>query len=111
MPLKYLQNLGLIAFNFVSSVSSWKKKTSPAAASESEAEAEAFASALASKKDATLLEFTPPSAGSAIPCSNLSSKSKPETLIGSTLLWLMLRTPIGYPRYLLFHLFDLNDRN
>ncbi|NP_001237694.1 uncharacterized protein LOC100527038 [Glycine max] len=60
LPLKSLQNLGLIAFNFASSVSSWKKKTSPAAASESEAEAEAFASALASGKEATLLEFYSP---------------------------------------------------
>ncbi|KAL9324066.1 hypothetical protein ACSQ67_008923 [Phaseolus vulgaris] len=51
-PLKSLQNLGLIAFNFANSVSSWKKKTTLA---QSEAEQRAFASALTSGKEATLL--------------------------------------------------------
>ncbi|KAG4908332.1 hypothetical protein AAZX31_20G191000 [Glycine max] len=57
---KSLQNVGLIAFNFASSFSSRKKKTSPAAASSSEAEQRAFASALASGKEATLVEFYSP---------------------------------------------------
>ena len=56
-PLKSLQNLGLIAFNFANSVSSWKKKTTLA---QSEAEQRAFASALASGKEATLVEFYSP---------------------------------------------------
>ncbi|KAK7356613.1 hypothetical protein VNO80_15888 [Phaseolus coccineus] len=56
-PLKSLQNLGLIAFNFANSVSSWKKKMTLA---ESEAEQRAFASALASGKGATLVEFYSP---------------------------------------------------
>ncbi|XP_047160743.1 uncharacterized protein LOC124830918 isoform X2 [Vigna umbellata] len=53
-PLKSLQNLGLIPFNFASSVSGWKKKTT---LTQSEAEQRAFASALASAKEATLVEF------------------------------------------------------
>ncbi|XP_022641024.1 uncharacterized protein LOC106771083 isoform X2 [Vigna radiata var. radiata] len=56
-PLKSLQNLGLIAFNFASSVSGWKKKTT---LTQSEAEQRAFASALASAKEATLVEFYSP---------------------------------------------------
>lgn len=56
-PLKCLQNLGLMAFNFASSVSTQKKKTSVAA---SEAEQRAFASALTSRKEATLVEFYSP---------------------------------------------------
>ncbi|TKY51874.1 Thiol:disulfide interchange protein TxlA-like [Spatholobus suberectus] len=59
-PFKSLQNLGLIAFHFASSVSSRKKKTSLAA---SEAEQRAFASALASGKEATLVEFYSPKCG------------------------------------------------
>ncbi|XP_052731040.1 uncharacterized protein LOC128195948 isoform X1 [Vigna angularis] len=53
-PLKSLQNLGLIPFNFASSVSGWKKKTT---LTQSEAEQRAFALALASAKEATLVEF------------------------------------------------------
>jgi len=56
-PLKSLQNLGLFAFNFANSVSSWKKKTTLA---QSEAEQRAFASALASGKEATLVDFYSP---------------------------------------------------
>ncbi|KAK7391680.1 hypothetical protein VNO78_20099 [Psophocarpus tetragonolobus] len=56
-PLKSLQTLGIIALNFANSVSSRKKKSSPAS---SEAEQRAFASALASGKEATLLEFYSP---------------------------------------------------
>ncbi|CAJ1976489.1 unnamed protein product [Sphenostylis stenocarpa] len=56
-PLKSLQNLGLIAFNFASSVSTRMKKTNLA---QSEAEQRAFASALASGKEATLVEFYSP---------------------------------------------------
>ncbi|XP_020222924.1 uncharacterized protein LOC109805302 [Cajanus cajan] len=52
-----LQNLGLTAFHFASSVSRRKKKPSPP---QSEAEQRAFASALASGKEATLLEFYSP---------------------------------------------------
>ncbi|KAL2325104.1 hypothetical protein Fmac_024162 [Flemingia macrophylla] len=54
---KSLQNLGLSAFRFASSVSSRKKKPS---LPQFEAEQRAFASALSSGKEATLLEFYSP---------------------------------------------------
>ncbi|KAL5128405.1 hypothetical protein HKD37_14G040656 [Glycine soja] len=60
LHLGTIPSLGKIHSPSASSVSSWKKKTSPIAASESEAEAKAFALTLTSGKEATLLEFYSP---------------------------------------------------